>query len=143
MEKLKGENRFLKDELEGHEQEKTGRHKRNLELEKQLMEGRSRLETQDFNQRLQDEKIDKLKAQVLRLQKQKDALEKEREKGEEDWALEKEDWLRERAGRDGQVKDERRKAALLEAKLQNKDDFIEKLLDMLKIPLKGQKGGQR
>lgn len=141
MEKLKGENRFLKEEMEAMERDKTGNHKRNLELEKQVMEGRSKLETQDFDRKLQGEQIEKLKAQVLKLQKQKDATEKERETVEEDWIREKEDWARERQTRDGKAKDERRKAETLEAKLNHKDDFIGKLLDMLKIPLKGQKEG--
>ena len=134
----------MKEEVETMLKEKNGTHKRNLDLEKQLMQGKSKLETQNFNQQLQEEKIGKLKSQVLKLQKQKDGLDREKEQGEDGWEMERENWAKERALKEGQIKEERRRRNMLETKLTNKDDFVEKLLDMLKIPLKGyQEGGKR
>lgn len=141
LNKLKRDNKMYREEVEGLTEEKNTRHKRILELEKQLMEGFSKAETQDFNQRLQTEKIEKLKAQVLKLQKQKDSLDRERDQGEEGWETERENWAKERALKEEMVREERRRCSLAETKCGHKDEFIEKLLDMLKIPLKGYKEG--
>ena len=101
------------------------------------MEEKVRFQGEEFKSKLQEDQIVKLKEQILRLQKQKGILENDREKIEEEREIEKESWGRERSIKEGHVKDERRKRSLLEAKLNNKDEFIEKLLDMLKVPLSG------
>ena len=134
MEKLKNENKYLKEEMESIGRDQSNKHKVSLDLEKQIMEERSRFEGEEFKNKLQEEQISKLKAHILKLQKQKTALENEREKAEDAWEDERENWGRERGLKDGLVKDERRKRVHLESKLTNKDDFIEKLLDMLKVP---------
>lgn len=137
MEKLKNENKFLREENEVLGREKANRQKMSLDLEKQLMEGQSRLEGEEFRNRLQEEQIEKLKVQVMKLQKKGGALETEREQYEESWEEQKQGWERERGVKEEQVKLERRKRVHLENKLGAKDEFIEKLLDMLKMPLSG------
>ena len=97
------------------------------------------MEGEEFKNQLQEEKIDKLKQQILKLQKQKNLLEKEKEDLEHSWEDERENWNKERGLKEGFVKEERRRRNALESKMSNKDEFIEKLLDMLKIPLKGYK----
>lgn len=137
MEKLKNENKILKEENENLSKEQNNKFKSNLDLEKQIMQERSKFEGEEFKNKLQEEKIEKLKGQILKLQKQKNGIENEREKAEEEWEGERDNWTRERAVKDGLIKDERRKRTHLENKIHNKDDFIEKLLEMLKMPMSG------
>jgi hypothetical protein len=137
MDKLKNENKLLKEEVENMNKEQTTKYKSNLDLEKQIMQERAKFEGEEFKNKLQEEKIEKLKGQMLKLQKQKTAIDNEREKAEEEWEGERENWVRERALKEGLIKDERRKRTHMENKIQNKDDFIEKLLEMLKVPMSG------
>lgn len=129
----------MKDENAEIRKDKGQELKKGVALEKQLIQETAQRESEEFRNKLLEEKITKFKTQVLKLQQTKGDLEFKREKIEGEMDQAKEDWeLQKRLTRELSKKEKMQKE-MFEQRSQLKEDFIEKLLDMLKIPLIGLK----
>jgi chromosome segregation ATPase len=134
MERLKNENKYLKEENKELLNEKTSNFKKGNNLEKKILQEIANKENEEFKNKLLEEKLAELKEKIAMLQESKRDAELESEKKEGLLTKSKEDWEKQNKLNQEFMKREEMQKDLLLGKIKNKDEFIQKILETLKLP---------
>ena len=125
---MKREHKELKNDRHNWDLEREDLRARLRDSQRETLQFKSEFEKEKFRADLEEEKIDSLKKRLTE-------AEIKVKKRWEDWESQKEDLQRERKLWEDELRSSQKKEReLLELKLKNKQEFLERVLKMFKVP---------